>query len=52
MMNIDQRKPSGENRVLSSIVAFCDWAKSKGYIRDNPAAEIPRAKQVKNPLKH
>jgi site-specific recombinase XerC len=44
-------KPSEVNRILSSIVAFCDWAKSKGYIQDNPAAEIPWAKQVKNPPK-
>jgi len=27
---------------------FCDWAKSKDYIQENPAAEISWAKQVKN----
>ena len=51
MLTLNQRKPSGVNRALSSITAFCDWAKSKGYIQENPATEISRAKQSKNPPK-
>lgn len=51
MLTVGQRKPSGVNRALSSIVSFCDWSKLKGYIPENPAAEIPWAKQVKNPPK-
>lgn len=38
MLTVGQRKPSGVNRALSSIVAFCDWAQTKGYIQENPAA--------------
>lgn len=51
MLTVGQRKPSGVNRALSSIVAFSDWAKLRGYIQENPATEIPWAKQIKNPPK-
>lgn len=51
MLTIKQRKPSGVNRALSSIISFCDWSRSKGYIQENPAEDIPWAKQVKNPPK-
>lgn len=51
MLTVGGRKPSGVNRALSSIVAFCDWAQTKGYIQENPATVISWAKQVKNPLK-
>jgi site-specific recombinase XerD len=52
MLTVGQRKPSGVNRALSSIAAFCDWAQMKGYIQENPAAVISWAKQVKYPPKH
>jgi site-specific recombinase XerD len=49
LLTIAGRKPSGVNRALSAIVAFCDWAQIKGYIEENPAVVISWAKPVKNP---
>ncbi len=51
MLTVNRRKPSGVNRALSSIASFCDWARSKGYIQENPAEDISWAKQTKTPPK-
>src|SRR5690554_3066471 len=51
LLTVLQRKPSGINRALSSISAFCSWAQRKEYITENPADGVPQAKQVKSPPK-
>lgn len=51
LLTVAHRKPSGINRALSSITAFCSWAQRQGYITENPADGIPQAKQVKAPPK-
>jgi len=51
LLTVAQRKPSGINRALSSLSAFCSWAQKQGYISGNPVDGVPQAKQVKAPPK-
>lgn len=51
MLSVLGRKPSGINRALSSISAFCEWMKSQSLLKDNPVDQIPQAKQIKSPPK-
>lgn len=51
MMTVAKRKPSGINRSLSSISAYCDWAIENGLIENNPVSNVPQAQQIKTPPK-
>jgi integrase/recombinase XerC len=46
-----QRKPAGINRSLRSVSAFCEWARKKKYIVENPVEEVPIVQQVAAPPK-
>lgn len=51
MLGVTHRKPSGINRALASISAYCEWACTTGYLTDNPASHVAQAQQVKTPPK-
>ncbi|HEX2952465.1 MAG TPA: tyrosine-type recombinase/integrase [Bacillota bacterium] len=46
-----KRQPSGINRALSAIGAFCEWAQNDGIITENPAIRIHQTKAMKKPPK-
>jgi len=47
MLTVENYKPATVNRKLSSISAFCEWARKAGLVSANPAEGIAQVDEVR-----